>query len=386
MSDKKYIITSESVNVMHPDKTCDIIADSFLDEALKQDKDAQMAVECAIKDDLLMIYGEATTSANIDYEKIARSVLKEVGYENEFRIIKQISSQSPDINQAVVGGSELCANDQGIVYGYATNETPEYMPLPITIAHKLMKRYNDYIQSDNRFKGDAKSQVSVIYDQNNKPIGIDTVLVSASHIEDISLEEIRDIIQKEVIDYVLKDYSYLDLSSIKYIINPSGKFTVFGSFGDSGCVGRKIVVDTYGGVGRVGGGCFSSKNATKVDRSGAYYARYVAKNIVANKLADRCEIQVSYGIGIAKPISLHIDCFGTEKIELDSIYKIVENNFDFSVGNIIKELDLLKPIYKQTACYGHFGWDGFTWENIIELDLEREQSKNREEDEQLVKY
>lgn len=369
MSKRNYIITSESINYQHPDKTADIIADSFLDEALKQDKDAQMAVECAIKDDLLMIYGEATTTASINYEQIARDVLKEVGYENEFRIVQQISAQSPDINQAVVRGNEVFANDQGSVYGYATNETPEYMPLPITIAHKLMKKYGDYIKEDNRFKGDAKSQVSVVYNECNIPIGIDTVLISVSHNEYISLEEIREIIQRKIINEVLKEYTHLDLENTKFIINPSGKFTIYGSFGDSGCVGRKIVVDTYGGVGRVGGGCFSSKNATKVDRSGAYYSRYVAKNIVANNLADKCEIQVAYGIGIAKPISLYIDCFGTEKIDLDKIYEIVENNFDFSVGNIINELDLLRPIYKQTACYGHFGRKGFPWENVKELKI-----------------
>jgi S-adenosylmethionine synthetase len=364
---KIHIITSESVGKQHPDKTCDIIADSFLDEALKQDTQSQMAVECAIKDDLLMIYGEATTSADLDYEKIARGVLKDVGYENEFRIIKQISHQSVDINQAVVKGKEVCANDQGIVYGYATNETPEYMPLPIILAHKLMKRYDDYIKLDKRFHGDAKSQVSIVYDECENPIGIDTILLSVSHVAIISLDEIKNTIQKEIINVVLKEYQYLDLSETKYIINPSGRFVVYGSFGDSGCVGRKIVVDTYGGVGRVGGGCFSSKSATKVDRSGAYYARCVAKNIVANNFADRCEIQVSYGIGIAKPISLYIDCFGTEKINIDEIYKIVEHNFDFSVGNIIEELDLLKPIYKQTACYGHFGREKFSWEKIKEL-------------------
>jgi S-adenosylmethionine synthetase len=203
---KIHIITSESVGKQHPDKTCDIIADSFLDEALKQDTQSQMAVECAIKDDLLMIYGEATTSADLDYDKIARGVLKDVGYENEFRIIKQISHQSVDINQAVVKGKEVCANDQGIVYGYATNETPEYMPLPIILAHKLMKRYDDYIKLDKRFHGDAKSQVSIVYDECENPIGIDTILLSVSHVAIISLDEIKNTIQKEIINVVLKEY------------------------------------------------------------------------------------------------------------------------------------------------------------------------------------
>lgn len=357
----KKVITSESVNCGHPDKTCDIIADSFLDAALTFDPEAQMAVECAIKNDHLFIYGEATTSAKINYEEIARKTLKEIGYKNEFKIIKEISEQSKDINQAVVK-SELCANDQGMCFGYATNETKEYMPLTIIIAHKLMKKYDEFRRKTNNFFADAKSQVSVVY-EDNKPIEIDTVLISVSHSENLTNQEIRQIITKEVINPVLSEYSPM-VKNTKIIINPSGKFTIWGSFGDSGCVGRKIVVDTYGGVGRVGGGCFSSKNATKVDRSGAYYARYVAKNIVAHGLADKCEVEVSYGIGIAKPLSLYIETFGTEKITLKDIYAFTERNFDFSLSNIIKELDLLKPIYKQTACYGHFGRNEFSWEKI----------------------
>lgn len=359
------IITSESVNIGHPDKTCDTIADAFLDEALRQDPNSMMAVECAIKDDKLFIYGEATTKANIDYDNIAKRVLKDIGYKNEFTIIKQISEQSPDINQAVVK-EELRANDQGMVYGYATNETPEYMPLPIVIAHKLMKKYELYrLQHQDEYFADAKSQVSIEYDEHDKPCGIDTVLVSVSHSATLTKAKIRDTICEEVISPVLAEYAYLLTENTNLIVNPSGKFTVWGSFGDSGCVGRKIVVDTYGGVGRVGGGCFSSKNATKVDRSAAYYARYVAKNIVAHELADKCEIQVSYGIGLAKPLSLYIDTFGTEKTSIDKIYEFVETNFDFSPANIIKELDLLKPIYQATACYGHFGRNEFPWEKII---------------------
>ena len=358
------IITSESVNIGHPDKTCDYISDCFLDDALRQDENSQMAVECAIKDNKLFIYGEATTKAKINYKKIAQDALKEIGYKNNFKIIKQISEQSPDINQAVVK-EIIGANDQGIVYGYATNETSEFMPLPILIAHKLMQQYEKFRRTRNDFFADAKSQVSVEY-IDNKPKQITTVLMSVSHSKNFKLEEIQEIIKQNVIDVVLKEYkSYV--KSTNYIINPSGKFTIWGSFGDSGCVGRKIVVDTYGGVGRVGGGCFSSKNATKVDRSGAYYARYVAKNIVAHGMAERCEIQVSYGIGLSKPISINIDTFNTEKISLKKIYKYVEKNFDFSPANIIKELDLLKPIYKQTACYGHFGRNEFTWEKIKDL-------------------
>ena len=356
------IITSESVNIGHPDKTCDTIADAFLDEALKQDKNAMMAVECAIKDDKLFIYGEATTTAVIDYESIARSVLKEIGYTNEFKITTQISKQSPDINQAVVLEKEVAANDQGIVYGYATNETKEFMPLPIIIAHKLMKKYDEFRRKTTTYFADAKSQVSVEYDDDSI-IKIDTILISVSHEESSTNSQIQNDIMNFVIRPVLQEYKDLAVNT-KFIINPSGKFTIWGSFGDSGCVGRKIVVDTYGGVGRVGGGCFSSKNATKVDRSGAYYARYVAKNIVAHGLADKCEIQLSFGIGLINPLSIYIETFGSEKVSLEKIYKFVKNNFNFSLNNIIKELDLLKPIYKKTACYGHFGNNEYSWEKI----------------------
>ncbi len=357
----KQTITSESVNIGHPDKTCDVIADAFLDEALKSDPNSQMAVECAIKNDKLFIYGEATTKAKIDYETIAKQVLKDIGYTNEFTMIKEISEQSPDIHQAVVK-EELMANDQGMCYGYATNETKEYMPLPILLAHKLMQKYEAFRRTRTDFFADAKSQVSVEY-EDNKPIKIVTILLSVSHDKNLEIKNLRKLIKENVIEPVINEYKNL-IKDTNFIINPSGKFTIWGSFGDSGCVGRKIVVDTYGGVGRVGGGCFSSKNATKVDRSGAYYARYVAKNIVAHKLADKCEIQVSYGIGLSKIISLNIETFGTEKVPLKEIYKYVNENFNFTPSNIIKELDLLKPIYKRTAAYGHFGRDGFSWEKI----------------------
>ena len=247
------IITSESVNIGHPDKTCDTIADSFLDEVLKQDPRSQMAVECAIKNDRLFVYGEATTKAKIDYAKVAKEVLKEIGYKNEFNVTLELSSQSPDINQAVEK-HEVMANDQGMVYGYATNETKEYMPLPIIVAHKLMKAYDDYRRTTNCYFADAKSQVSVCY-EDGKPVSIETILVSVSHSEELDSETIFNDIKTNVVDVVMKDYEYYDKGDIRYIINPSGKFTIWGSFGDSGCVGRKIVVDTYGGVGRVGGGC-----------------------------------------------------------------------------------------------------------------------------------
>ena len=356
------IITSESVNCGHPDKTCDIIADSFLSEALRQDENAQMAVECAIKNDKLFIYGEATTTAKLDYEVIAKDVLKEIGYTNEFVITKEISCQSPDIAQAVKK-QELMANDQGMVYGYATNETQEFIPLPIVIAHKLMRKYDEYRRNTDCYFADAKSQVSVEY-ENDKPDLIKTILVSVSHSENLEWQTIYNDIKKNVVDVVLAEYKNYIADDIEYIINPSGKFTIWGSFGDSGCVGRKIVVDTYGGVGRVGGGCFSSKNATKVDRSGAYYARYVAKNIVAHGLADRCELQAGFAIGLAEPISLTIDTFGTNKVDEREIYDFVNKNFSFRLQNIIDELGLLRVNYKKTACFGHFGNDEFPWEQI----------------------
>ena len=358
----KKIITSEAVNIGHPDKTCDVIADAFLDEALRQDKNSQMAVECAIKNNKLFVYGEATTKAKINYDKIAREVLKDVGYNaKSFKIVKEISEQSPDINHAVVK-DVLCANDQGMVFGYATNETKEFMPMPIVVAQRIAKKYDEFRRKTPNFYADAKTQVSVEY-VDEKPKKLTSVLISVSHSDKVCLEDVQKEIKENVLDVVLKEYEKMTKST-NFIINPSGKFTIWGSFGDSGCVGRKIVVDTYGGVGRVGGGCFSSKNATKVDRSGAYYARYVAKNIVANGFADRCEIQVSYGIGMEKPISSYIDCFGTNKKSIKEIEKYVEKNFDFSPDNIIKELNLLRPIYKETACFGHFGRAEFPWEKI----------------------
>lgn len=358
---EKYF-TSESVNMGHPDKTCDIIADAFLDEALRQDPNSQMAVECAIKNNKLFVYGEATTAAKIDYDKIARDVLQDIGYDaKSFVITKEISKQSPDINRAVVKPI-LAANDQGMVFGYATNETQEYLPLPILLAHKIMKKYDEFRRKNKNYFADAKAQVTIKY-VDQQPVEIDTILISVSHTEKLEHKTIEDDIKKEVLFPILEQYK-IYTKNPKIIVNPSGKFTIWGSFGDSGCVGRKIVVDTYGGACPVGGGCFSSKNATKVDRSGAYYARYVAKNIVAHGLSDRCEIQVSYAIGMTQPISMYIETFGTEKVPVAQIYDYVKSNFDFSPQNIIDELELLKPIYKPTACFGHFGRAEFAWEKI----------------------
>ncbi len=357
----KKIITSESVNCGHPDKTCDIIADSFLDEALKQDENCQMAVECAIKDNKLFIYGETTTTAKINYEDIASKVLKDIGYTQNFEFVKTLSQQSPNIANAVKK-QELCANDQGIMFGYATDENEYYMPYPIIIAHKLVKKYDEFRrQNAEEYFADAKSQVSVLYD-NDKPVSVDTVLMSVSHKKGLDKNKLVNEIKENVILPVLSEFKNLDNSNTNYIINPSGEFYIWGSFSDSGCVGRKIIVDTYGGVAKVGGGCFSSKNATKVDRSGAYYARYVAKSVVASKLAKKCEVELSYGIGLAEPISIEINTFGTGKYDDEKLKEIILKNFNFSVGNIIKELNLLKPIYASTACYGHFGRNEFSWE------------------------
>ena len=355
------VITSESVNIGHPDKTCDVIADAFLDEALRQDKNSQMAVECAIKNDKLFIYGEATTKAKIDYEKIAKEILKDIGYSCEFKIVKEISEQSPDIRQAVVK-KELCANDQGMVFGYATKETPEFMPLPIMIAHRLMRRFEEFRRGTKTYFADAKCQVSIAYD-GKTPKEIVSVIISVSHDKALRKDEIESDIASAVVRPSLKEYSHLVSANTSVIINPSGKSTSCPT-ADSGCVGRKIIVDTYGGVGRVGGGCFSSKNATKVDRSGAYYARYVAKNIVANGYADECEIEVSYAIGLKEPTSIYIECFGTNKKPMGEIESYVQQNFSFKPGDMIEELGLLRPIYKQTACYGHFGREEFPWERI----------------------
>ena len=361
------ILTSESVNIGHPDKTCDVIADCFLDAALKEDENSQMAVECAIKNNKLFIYGEATTKAKINYDEIAKKVLKYVGYDAEnFEIIKELSHQSPDINSAVVKNTEIAANDQGIIFGYACSETENYMPKPFEIANKLMMEYENFRLKNKNFFADAKSQVSVEY-ENDKPVRVNTILLSVSHSEKLTLIDVRNQILTNVVKPVLKQFN-AENDNPKILINAGGKFTVWGSFADSGCVGRKIVVDSYGGFSHVGGGCFSSKNASKVDRSAAYYLRYVAKNLVANNLAEKVELQISYGFGLTEPISFNIETFGTEKVELSKIYEIVKNNFNFKPQKMMQELKLNKPVFAKTACYGHFGRD-FEWEKIKKLNI-----------------
>lgn len=363
---KKHFFTSESVTSGHPDKICDTIADTILDSALSVDPESHIAVEATIKDNLIFIYGEANTKANLDYEAIAKSVLLNIGYKENYEVLVKVSNQSNEINNAVAK-KEISAGDQGIMFGYATNETDEYMPLAIILAHKLAKKLEDTRKSDSTtpLLPDGKSQVTVEYD-NNKIKRIDTIVISAQHIPSISQAELKQYIIDKVINTTI-DKNLVDKNT-KYIINPSGSFTIGGSFGDSGTTGRKIVVDTYGGSGRIGGGCFSSKDPSKVDRSAAYYARYVAKNIVAAGLADKIEIQLSYAIGLPTPLSIMIDTFDTNKVSEEKILEIINKNFDFSVANIIKELDLKRPIYAKTAAYGHFGRNEFPWEKLIKLN------------------
>lgn len=353
--------TSESVTDGHPDKICDQIADTILDAALTQDPNAHMAVEATIKDDLIFVYGEANTSAKLDYEKIAKGVLKKIGYPEDYQVLVKVSSQSSEINQAVTQ-SETAAGDQGIMFGYACDETPEYMPLPIVLAHKLVKRLS-VLRSDFSFiKPDGKSQVTVAY-EDGVPLYVSSVILSIQHDANVTQETLRQFAIEEVINKVI-DPNLLREDTI-YHINPSGSFVLGGSFGDSGTTGRKIVVDTYGGMARIGGGCFSSKDPSKVDRSAAYYARFVAKNIVAKGYAKRCEIQLSYAIGIAEPISVFIETFDTETTSIKEIKKYIADNFNFNVKSMIEELELKRPIYAETAVFGHFGRSQFPWEKII---------------------
>ncbi|CAL1329233.1 methionine adenosyltransferase [Candidatus Providencia siddallii] len=377
----KYFFTSESVSEGHPDKIADQISDAILDAILEQNPNARVACETYIKTDMVMIGGEITTNACVDFEKIIRKTVSEIGYTsldmgfdaNSCTILSKFSKQSLDINQGInnIDPLEQGAGDQGIMFGYATNETDVLMPAPITFAHRLVKR-----QADVRKNGilpwlrpDAKSQITFQY-ENNKIIGIDTVVLSTQHSEDIKQKELREAVIEEIIKPVLPHKCIL--STTKYFINPTGRFVIGGPIGDCGLTGRKIIVDTYGGMARHGGGAFSGKDSSKVDRSAAYAARYVAKNIVAAGLADRCEIQVSYAIGIAKPTSIMVETFGTGKILENKLIKLIYEFFDLRPYGIIQMLNLLRPIYQQTASYGHFGRLEFPWEKTDKADLLRE--------------
>ena len=361
----RWFFTSESVTEGHPDKICDKISDKILDLALTLDSNSKMAVEATIKDNFVLIYGEANTKANLNYEEIAKSVLRDIGYNEEFEILVKVSKQSSEINNAVVK-EELCAGDQGIMFGYATKETEEFMPLPIMLANRLAKRLSDVRKEGicTFLKPDGKTSVTVEY-LEGVPVRVDTVIIACQHDEFVNRDELQIFIVDNVIKNVIPS-KFID-SDTKFFVNTSGSFIIGGPYGDSGTTGRKIVCDTYGGFARVGGGCFSSKDPSKVDRTGAYYARYVAKNIVAHGLSEKCEIQVSYAIGMKKEVSLFIETFGTNNVSLDEIYKYVYENFDFSVQNMINELNLIRPIYYDLASYGHFGRNDLdlTWERIV---------------------
>lgn len=368
---KKYYFTSESVTEGHPDKLCDLISDSILDEYLKQDENSRVAVETFASKDKITVAGQVTSNGEVDIENLVRNVIKQVGYDNEktdmdYRTCKidiNITKQSSDIAMGVdIGG----AGDQGIMFGYATDETENYMPCAIDMAHKLAKRLAD-VRKENEItylRPDGKTQVTVEY-EDDMPKRIDTILVSTQHLEEVNMDRLKkDLIEKVINVVVPKEM--MD-ENTKIYINPTGRFVIGGPLGDTGLTGRKLIVDTYGGYSRHGGGAFSGKDASKVDRSASYMLRHIAKNIVANGYAKKCELQVSYAIGMEKPISIWVNTFGTNKIPEEDIIKIIEEKFDLTPNGIIKYLDLNKPIYTKTTNYGHFGKEEMTWEKVIEL-------------------
>ena len=368
---KNYFLTSESVTKGHPDKVADLISDSILDEYLRKDKNSRVAVETMLSNGKVTLAGQVSSKGQVDIEKVVRDTLKKVGYDDaensmdysKCKIEINLTKQSEDIALGVDDGG---AGDQGIIFGYATDETEEYMPYPIILAHKLSKKI-DEVRENNilpYLKSDGKVQVTVEY-VNDMPIRIDTILISVQHSKEVELIQL----QKEILENVILetvDPEMLDIET-KFYINPTGRFVIGGAIADTGLTGRKIIVDTYGGIARHGGGAFSGKDGTKVDRSGAYMLRHIAKNVVANGLARRCEIQMSYGIGINKPISLYIDCFGTNRIAEGLIIKLIKERFDLTPQEIINYLKLKEPIYSKTTNYGHFGRKGFTWEELIQI-------------------
>jgi len=373
MSETSYLMTSESVGEGHPDKMADQISDAILDAILIEDKGCRVAVETLVKTGLVVLAGEISTSAEVDYESIARDTIKQIGYDKEelgfdhksCEVLSAISQQSPDIAMGVDRDSKenQGAGDQGLMFGYATNETTELMPTTIMLSHQLVKKQSQ-VRKNNELqwlRPDAKSQVTVTFN-NGQPEFIDTVVLSTQHDENISMDEIRKGVMEHIIQPTLP--ANLVTNDTKFLINPTGSFVIGGPVGDCGLTGRKIIVDTYGGMARHGGGAFSGKDPSKVDRSAAYAARYVAKNIVAAKLADRCEVQVSYAIGVAKPTSVRIKTFDTENISKEKITALVDEHFDLTPFGIMNMLDLLQPIYQKTAAYGHFGREdeNFPWE------------------------
>jgi S-adenosylmethionine synthetase len=382
MSLKNYIFTSESVSEGHPDKVSDQISDAILDEHLRGDKMSRVALETLVTTNKIVLSGEITSDQKVDYEKISRNVVKDIGYTSDkigfdsdsSSVTVCVHPQSHDISIGVTEGEGLYkeqgAGDQGMMFGYAVNETPELMPMPISLAHKLVKKLAEVRKSGELdfILPDSKSQVTVCY-ENGKPVRIDAIVVSTQHVEEVSLEKIRE----SVIDAVVKKVIPKELidAQTKYFVNPTGRFVVGGPNGDTGLTGRKIIVDTYGGMGRHGGGAFSGKDPSKVDRSAAYMARYIAKNIVAANLAERCEVQLAYAIGVADPISVMIDTFGTGTISEDEIAERVKNVFNMKPAGILEMLKLRNPIYRATTNYGHFGREdcGFVWETTDKADL-----------------
>ena len=395
---EKILFTSESVTEGHPDKVCDQISDAILDELLKQDPMSRVACETCTTTGLVMVMGEITTNAYVDIQKIVRQTLSDIGYTrakygfdaSTCGVITAIDEQSKDIalgvdkaleaKEADMSDEELDAigaGDQGMMFGFATNETEEYMPYPISLAHKLSKKLTQ-VRKDGLLpylRPDGKTQVSVEYDENGKPFRLEAVVLSAQHDPEVQQEQIHEDIKREIFDKVLPK-EMVD-ENTKFFINPTGRFVIGGPQGDAGLTGRKIIVDTYGGYARHGGGAFSGKDCTKVDRSAAYAARYVAKNIVASGLADKCEIQLSYAIGVAHPTSINVDTFGTGKISNEAFVELIRKNFDLRPAGIIKMLDLRRPIYRQTSNYGHFGRNDLDlpWERLDKADMLREQAK-----------
>ncbi|GHV73526.1 S-adenosylmethionine synthase [Spirochaetia bacterium] len=376
MENRRYFFTSESVGEGHPDKLCDQISDAILDACYGDDPLSRVACETFASTSLVLVGGEITTNTFVDFQAVVRNVAKDIGYTDpaygldyqSMAVLDMIHSQSPDISQGVSGvgleeyKGQQGAGDQGMMFGFACNETAELMPLPITLAHKILLRATDLRKNKTIkwLRPDAKSQVTVEY-EGHKPIRIDAVVVSHQHDDGISYDEIKDTIIRDIIKPILEPTGLLDKNT-KYYINPTGRFVVGGPFGDTGLTGRKIIVDTYGGMGRHGGGAFSGKDPTKVDRSAAYMARYVAKNIVAAALAERCEVELAYAIGVPFPVSVMVDTFGTATVVEARIEEAVKSIFDLTPAGIISSLDLRRPIYRKTASYGHFGRAGFPWE------------------------
>lgn len=390
MLNNKRLFTSESVTEGHPDKIADQVSDAILDAILKDDPNARVACETTVTTGMALIAGEISTTTYVDIPKVVRETIKEIGYTRAkygydyetMAILTAIDEQSPDIAQGVDKALEYRdkdseeeieatgAGDQGLMFGYATNETETYMPLAIYLSHQLAKRLSD-VRKDgtlNYLRPDGKVQVTVEYDENDNPVRIDTIVVSTQHAEDVTLEQIQEDIKAHVIYPTVPEN--LINEQTKFYINPTGRFVIGGPQGDAGLTGRKIIVDTYGGYARHGGGCFSGKDPTKVDRSAAYAARYVAKNIVAAGLADQCEVQLAYAIGVAEPVSIAIDTFGTGKVSEGQLVEAVRKHFDLRPAGIIKMLDLKQPIYKQTAAYGHFGRTDvlFPWEKLDKVE------------------